>query len=458
MYLLLNRMNTNNFFIILKPLNSSIRHQLAPTACLSNNQHKKHFHLSQFQNDSNDDKKAKKSKLANFSFIQLNKNQKPNESENKQVKTLSTQIEDIVEGGRGSPSVASKKDTSTNPLKETFKQTSVKYNQSTFLNKIQQSSVNRNKRSKSTENLNPTAAIRLAKMIDPKNSEKTAELLTEPVTQKRDTSGAKQAFNLRRVLDSIKAEPSRPSSINFKNLMKSSNEEYSMLNSQPLNREIKVNTQENRRDEQHKFLRGVVRTESYERRMRPFDFNKIVQFTGTQEGDRFQMQHRLNGGQGLMMFSDQTKAEAATMLDHTRESPVWEMHYVDQLTDMEKIPPINGFEEMIMLTKEGKLWNFPIDNEQGVDEQEAEVSFVDHVFLDNYLEEFPDIAPIQEFMTLALNGLSKNGFLSVDEKKAIVEWYKDYFKEKEDLIREALGAEQQEAEYREKLAREKERS
>ena len=61
-------------------------------------------------------------------------------------------------------------------------------------------------------------------------------------------------------------------------------------------------------------------------------------------------------------------------------------------------------------------------------------------------------------MTLALNGLSKNGFLSVDEKKAIVEWYKDYFKEKEDLIREALGAEQQEAEYREKLAREKERS
>ena len=32
---------------------------------------------------------------------------------------------------------------------------------------------------------------------------------------------------------------------------------------------------------------------------------------------------------------------------------------------MEAIPPINGFEEMILLTNQGKLWNFPIDNEQG---------------------------------------------------------------------------------------------
>ncbi len=41
------------------------------------------------------------------------------------------------------------------------------------------------------------------------------------------------------------------------------------------------------------------------------------------------------------------------------------MHYQEQLKDMEAIPPINGFEEMILLTNQGKLWNFPIDNEQG---------------------------------------------------------------------------------------------
>jgi len=29
------------------------------------------------------------------------------------------------------------------------------------------------------------------------------------------------------------------------------------------------------------------------------------------------------------------------------------------------LPPSNAFEEMMRWTEEGKLWNFPIDNEQG---------------------------------------------------------------------------------------------
>jgi len=41
------------------------------------------------------------------------------------------------------------------------------------------------------------------------------------------------------------------------------------------------------------------------------------------------------------------------------------MHYHQELTEAFSQPPINGFDEMIMLTDEGKLWNFPIDNEQG---------------------------------------------------------------------------------------------
>jgi len=30
------------------------------------------------------------------------------------------------------------------------------------------------------------------------------------------------------------------------------------------------------------------------------------------------------------------------------------------------LPPSNAFEEMIRWTEEGKLWTFPIDNEQGM--------------------------------------------------------------------------------------------
>lgn len=50
----------------------------------------------------------------------------------------------------------------------------------------------------------------------------------------------------------------------------------------------------------------------------------------------------------------------------TRESPIWTMHYNEVLDEADIIPPINGFEEMIQLTNDGKLWNFPIDNEQGM--------------------------------------------------------------------------------------------
>lgn len=63
------------------------------------------------------------------------------------------------------------------------------------------------------------------------------------------------------------------------------------------------------------------------------------------------------------MFLNNVVSEAPIEL--TQESPIWEMHYEEQLSDAGLIPPINGFEEMIMLTNQGKLWAFPIDNEQG---------------------------------------------------------------------------------------------
>ncbi len=122
------------------------------------------------------------------------------------------------------------------------------------------------------------------------------------------------------------------------------------------------------------------------------------------------------------------------------------MHYDQELKSAQETLPINGFDEMIMLTNEGKLWRFPIDNEQDIDEAEAQIPFHEHVFLDSYLEKFPQIEPIQEFMVLALNGLSQNSFLSLNEKKEIIDWYIKYFKEKEELIKEALESEKTEAE------------
>jgi small subunit ribosomal protein S31 len=46
-------------------------------------------------------------------------------------------------------------------------------------------------------------------------------------------------------------------------------------------------------------------------------------------------------------------------------SPIWEKYEQDELTRISSIPPRNAFEEMIQWTKDGILWKFPIDNEQG---------------------------------------------------------------------------------------------
>lgn len=98
--------------------------------------------------------------------------------------------------------------------------------------------------------------------------------------------------------------------------------------------------------------------------------------------------------------------------------------------------PINGFEEMIQLTEEGKLWMYPIDNEQGMDE-EKKVPFEDHVFLDGFLEEFPKNEDIQTFMEYVISGLAKNHWMTVDRKHSVIKFYKDYFDKKRDLYRAA---------------------
>jgi hypothetical protein len=76
------------------------------------------------------------------------------------------------------------------------------------------------------------------------------------------------------------------------------------------------------------------------------------------------------------------------------------------------------------------------------DQSESKVPFYEHVFLEDHLDQFPQIEPIQQFMALALNGISQNSFLNIQEKKEIIEWYKNYFNEKLDIIQESLYADE----------------
>lgn len=101
-------------------------------------------------------------------------------------------------------------------------------------------------------------------------------------------------------------------------------------------------------------------------------------------------------------------------------------------------PPSNHFQKMALWTEQGKLWRFPIDNEQGLDD-EAAVCFTEHIFLDRHLDDWcPRRGPIRHFMELVCVGLSKNPFYSVQQKIDHIHWFRQYFDEKKDLLKEVI--------------------
>uniref|UniRef100_A0A8C4VM66 Small ribosomal subunit protein mS31 n=1 Tax=Gopherus evgoodei TaxID=1825980 RepID=A0A8C4VM66_9SAUR len=123
-----------------------------------------------------------------------------------------------------------------------------------------------------------------------------------------------------------------------------------------------------------------------------------------------------------------------SFFSYLESSPsLWDLELANQIAAVNQKPPRNGFEEMIQWTKEGKLWEFPINNEAGI---EDDVEFHEHIFLDKYLEDFPKQGPIRHFMELVTCGLSKNPYLSVKQKAEHIEWFRDYFQEKEELLKE----------------------
>lgn len=119
--------------------------------------------------------------------------------------------------------------------------------------------------------------------------------------------------------------------------------------------------------------------------------------------------------------------------------PTWDRLQEKSLQMAVTHPPKNIYEQMIIWTEQGKLWKFPIDNEQGMHE-ESEVFFAEHVFLEPLIDEWcPKKGPIRHFMELVCVGLSKNPFLSIEEKKDHINWFRQYFYEKNQLLNE-IGA------------------
>jgi small subunit ribosomal protein S31 len=94
---------------------------------------------------------------------------------------------------------------------------------------------------------------------------------------------------------------------------------------------------------------------------------------------------------------------------------------------------------MIIWTEQGKLWKFPIDNEQGMDE-EATHDFSEHVLLEMFLDDWcPVGGPVRHFMELVCVGLSKNHFLTAQEKKNHIMWYRDYFEQKKETLGDLMS-------------------
>ncbi|XP_018347161.1 PREDICTED: 28S ribosomal protein S31, mitochondrial [Trachymyrmex septentrionalis] len=124
------------------------------------------------------------------------------------------------------------------------------------------------------------------------------------------------------------------------------------------------------------------------------------------------------------------------------ELKTWAALEQRELKSLTTHPPANVFQELILWTEQGKLWKFPIDNEQGM-EEEQNVHFSEHVFMERNLKGWcPKAGPIRHFMELVCTGLSKNPYLTVQEKIGHIMWYKEYFESKQDLLQE-VGAIQQ---------------
>ncbi|XP_011501024.1 PREDICTED: 28S ribosomal protein S31, mitochondrial [Ceratosolen solmsi marchali] len=98
--------------------------------------------------------------------------------------------------------------------------------------------------------------------------------------------------------------------------------------------------------------------------------------------------------------------------------------------------PQNIFQEMIEWTEKGMIWKFPINNEQDMEEEEK-IHFSEHIFLEHNLKHWcPEKGPLRHFMELVCIGLSKNPYMSVNEKIEHIAWYRNYFEDKREMLKD----------------------
>ena len=184
------------------------------------------------------------------------------------------------------------------------------------------------------------------------------------------------------------------------------------------------------------YVSGQYGNKDNKQRSRPARKREAESFTGSVN---------LFGGEGLGIFKDVTQL---------RDSPdmlkTWSQLHQHELQQQVTHPPSNYFEKLALWTEQNKVWKFPIDNEQGMNE-EASVDFSEHIFLEQHLEPWcPEKGPIRHFMELVCVGLSKNHFITAKEKKEHILWYRDYFEEKKEMLKDLMNKEQMN-----KLAKEK---
>ncbi|POI25401.1 hypothetical protein CIB84_010849, partial [Bambusicola thoracicus] len=72
----------------------------------------------------------------------------------------------------------------------------------------------------------------------------------------------------------------------------------------------------------------------------------------------------LKAGKRLNIFT-KASPETENALQTVSSPTIWDLEFAKEIAAVTEQPPRNGFEEMIQWTKEGILWEFPIDNEAG---------------------------------------------------------------------------------------------
>jgi len=136
------------------------------------------------------------------------------------------------------------------------------------------------------------------------------------------------------------------------------------------------------------------------------------------------------GGEPLGIFP---MAEPTTGDGEVVRLETWERCEERYLRLMSTPTPRNYLEEMVDLTEKGIMWQFPIDNEQGIDHDELE-PFHEHVFLEHHIEDWcPTTGPVRHFMEVVCVGLQRNPYITVEKKVSHLEWFKNYFQDAEKM-------------------------